>query len=226
MKPLLLFLGLVWFASAQEIKEEGGELEESVENPNFDKAGEILWNAQQEVIKKRAEIEANYRNRLAEAFRLVDRAEIMLLDFNPILRPTEEGGKEFTNADAEAKFGKDTHFFIKPYGAYSKILKKKEVGSDLLKGFRSGVIEMFKEPVMGPGPFCHYPIHGIRLYIEGELFFETSLCWHCGNYFMSMTGAWDGMWVGFKGEKLEAFLKKEMPIPQSEIDRFKEQHGR
>jgi hypothetical protein len=33
------------------------------------------------------------------------------------------------------------------------------------------------------------------------------------------------MWVSFKGEKLEAFLKKEMPIPQSELDRFDAKYG-
>jgi len=43
---------------------------------------------------------------------------------------------------------------------------------------------------------------------------------------MKMTGHHDGMWVDFSGEKLEAFLKKHLPIPRLEINRFKEMHGR
>lgn len=206
--------------------DEGNEADDEgwKPSPKMEQAGEILWKAQNKFVEEKRNAEAAYRSRLAEAFRLVDWAEVMLLDFEVEPKPKgREVGEFFGEVEG---FERRTHLFVPNYDAYSRIIKTKKMEGDSLKQLVSAVDEVFKEPIQGRGPLCHFPIHGIRLYIGDELFFETSFCWHCSNYFMRMTGEWDGMWVDFRGEKLEEFLKKEMPIPKAELDRFNAKYGR
>jgi hypothetical protein len=224
MRKLFFILICAGLSHGQENEADPDALEDDFQqNPKMEKAGDIRWNAQNKFIEDKRKLEAAYRSQLAESFRLVDRAEIMLLDFEPTPRPTDLPPGEFYG-EVEG-FERKHYLFIPNYGAYSKILKTKKVGEESKDELVNAMVSVFREPPRLQGPMCHHPIHGVRLYIANELLFETSFCWHCGNYFMRMTGAWDGMWVDFHGEKLEAFLKKELPIPQAQLDRLDAKYG-
>lgn len=225
-RTIILLFVLIGLASGQERATLAPEVN-GQKNAKFDKFNQFHWEAYLAFDKERRDVEAAYRGRTAEAFQLVDRAEILLLDFEVTPRP---GGGDLRPSikfygDEVEGFGRDTHLYIPNYDSYSKILKRNEIKGEKMKPLVEAVVVLLKEPAMSPGPMCHYPIHGVRLFLEDEQLFETSLCWHCGNYFLRMPSAWGGMWVSFKGEKLEAFLKKEMPIPQSELDRFDAKYG-
>lgn len=218
---LILSFHLVVFCLAEEKK---GDLDEGdLSSSKMVEAGEIFWDAQNKFMEERRKAEAVYRNRLAEAFRLVDRAELVLLDFKVIPKPRDRSVGEFFG-EVEG-FKRKDYLFVQPNDVYAKILKTEKVSEDSLKRLLGSMIEVFKEPVQPRGPMGHVPVRGVRLYIGDELFFETSFCWRFGNYFMRMTGSWDGMWVDFQGEKLKAFFDKEMPIPQVELDRINAKYG-
>ena len=116
---------------------------------------------------------------------------------------------------------RDSYFPIVPYGSFSKILKAKKLDGKDVAECRKAVAGFVASEDL-PGAFCHLPIHGIRLFAEGQLVFETSICWMCGNYYLSYPDddGFSASWVGFNDKKLKAFLDKVMPIPQSELDRF------
>jgi len=104
-------------------------------------------------------------------------------------------------------------------------LDRKTLTGDAIVQCRNHTVSLLKEPYL-PGAMCHFPIHGLRLFRGGELIFETSLCWHCSNYYLEYPDDYDeASWVGFGTNGIEAFLKKELPIPQSEIDRFNAEYG-
>lgn len=218
---LILSFTLAGFCLGQDKKEDldEGDLSSS----KMEEAGEIFWAAQNKFMEERRKAEAVYRSSLAEAFRLVDRAELVLLDFKVIPKPKDRPVGDFFG-EVEGYERKD-YLFVPTSDVYAKILKTEKVSEDSLKRLLGAMIEVFNEPVQPRGPMGHVPVRGVRLYIGDELFFETSFCWRFGNYFMRMTGSWDGMWVDFRGEKLKTFFDKEMPIPQVELDRINAKYG-
>lgn len=169
------------------------------------------FSALRKYYKEKDEIQRKYRVRFSEALKHADAAEILLLSFTP---------------DREVPEGKESEYLlISPYSSYSKILQRKKLGGESLAECRNKTVKLLQEPYL-VGPLCHFPIHGIRLFRGKELIFETSLCWHCSNYFLSYPDDYDeASWVGFASDDLEKFLKKELPIPQSEIDRFNARYG-
>jgi hypothetical protein len=73
-------------------------------------------------------------------------------------------------------------------------------------------------PDTGGGAMCHYPIHGLRVWKEENMLFESSFCWACGNYsfdYDDVVSKWMGLSPG-----LEQMMKELMPIPEAEIRRF------
>jgi len=100
------------------------------------------------------------------------------------------------------------------------------LGEALRKQCIEDVVKLLGEANdQGGGAFCHYPIHGLRLYREEDLIFQTSLCWKCSNYFFEYPDGRGARWVGFYEPSLETFLKKHMPIPKEEIERFESVYG-
>ncbi len=35
------------------------------------------------------------------------------------------------------------------------------------------------------GAFCHFPIHGVRVYAGDAIIFYSSFCWKCSNFALS-----------------------------------------
>lgn len=153
---------------------------------------------------------AIYRNRMGDLLAQGTRVEICLLDFSL--------GKEERDTPAKGMFR------IAPYNKETAILashlcteSEREQILPLLRQAVSGV------PSIG-GFACHFPIHGIRVWIGDELAFQTSICWYCGNWQMDYGrgAAWENLTSGFYD--LKPALLKLMPIPDDEIQRFKKDH--
>jgi hypothetical protein len=66
------------------------------------------------------------------------------------------------------------------------------------------------------GALCHLPIHGIRIFSDDALLFETSLCWACNNYYVESD--WAGLTADAK--PLRTLLDEVVPIPEAERARM------
>lgn len=151
-----------------------------------------------------------YRRRIAELVESGTRVEVYLLDFS--------FGEEKRDAPSKGMFD------IAPYSKKTAILASHTCSAkerdDLLPVLRTAIAGL---PRAG-GMACHFPIHGMRVWIGSELAFETSICWYCGNFMMDYgRGAgWENHTDGFR--ELKPLLLKLMPIPEDEIKRFKKDH--
>lgn len=151
-----------------------------------------------------------YRKRMGELIANATRVEVLLLDFS---FGEEKRAKPTLNL-----------FEIKPYSKSTPILasrvctqKEREELAPVLSDAIGG------QPHEG-GTGCHFPIHGIRIWVGPELAFETSICWYCGNFVMPYNGraGWKNHTDGFR--ELKPLLMRFMPIPEDEIARFKKGH--
>lgn len=203
---LLLLLLIPAFLHADELDLPEG-FEPDANRPDVP----LSFSATRKYLKEKEQIQTKYRERFADALKHTDGAEILLLSFT-LERGIPEGAEE-------------DYLLISPYGSYSKVLHRKKLTGQSLTQCRDLTGKLLREPYLA-GPLCHFPIHGVRLYRGEELIFETSLCWHCSNYFLEYPDDYDeASWVGFGSDELERFLKTELPIPQSEIDRFNAKYG-
>jgi hypothetical protein len=196
-----LFLCLPLFAEELDLPEDTKPDPEHLERVQ-------TLSANRKYFKAVEEARGEFRKRLASILDHADSVEIYLLDFS---MAKEEGDKEDPD-----------RFFIRPYNVSSKILARKKISGDGFLPFRKAGAELLVSGVEGGGAFCHYPIHGIRFLKGEDILYQTSLCWHCQNFFVEYPDDEDASWVGIDSESLKELLSKEMPVPQSEIDRFNE----
>jgi hypothetical protein len=156
----------------------------------------------------------SYRAKLAEILMLADAVEIYRLDFS--------------TADEIPK-GRENDFFpIKPYGQVSEILARKRLNGEDLDACRKATAELLKAPETWDGAYCHYPIHGVRFLKGKEVVFDSSFCWKCNSYYVSFWNDEEGSasWCVIASDGIQKFLEKQLPIPQSELDRFDKGPGR
>jgi hypothetical protein len=118
----------------------------------------------------------------------------------------------------------EDRFPIVPYGSSSKILKRKTLTADEVKLLMPSLqATIGVEKNMG-GALCHYPIHGIRIWDGDDVIFQTSICYHCSNFYLSYPyGGAD--WTNLSDPNFQKVMKQLMPIPQAEADRFEAKYG-
>lgn len=150
-----------------------------------------------------------YRKRMAALISQATRVEVLLLDFSM--------GKEDRTKPSLGMFGIED-FKNTPILA-SHLCTPKEL-KELIPVLSNAV---GGQPHQG-GAGCHYPIHGLRVWVGTELAFDTSICWYCGNFMMDY-----GRGVGCENHtdgfrELKPILMRLMPIPEDEITRFKKDH--
>ena len=236
LRFLLFLVACPLFAQESEL-----ELEKQVKAEDADVSEDLLWVAHTRFDQGYDQLRGQYLKDLAKAVLQADRAEIFLLDFEivaelplpkePVQKSWAEIEKELDrDLNEEDKVGEvpieELYFPIVPYDCFSKILKRKTLGGDSLASCREAVAEILNKGGIGGGAFCHYPIHAIRLFKGEQMLFETSLCWKCGNYFLRFPNQWnEADWIGIGGGKMAIFCMKEMPIPQTELERFETKYG-
>jgi hypothetical protein len=160
----------------------------------------------------------NYRRELAVALKAADKIELFLLDFEPTASPDAK----YDSAWA-IRLPKDA-FPIIPYQSQSRILSRKVLTADerqLLLPPLQATVGVEKNTY---GAMCHFPIHGIRAWVGKEILFQTSVCWHCSNFYVEypIGGA---LWTGLSTPDLKLICERLLPIPQKEIDRFNKKYG-
>ena len=84
-------------------------------------------------------------------------------------------------------------FPVRPYRAYSRILDRKTLtGADA-----EALAALWRSQTFGEDyqALCHDPAYGFRFYRGSSLKFETSVCFHCSNFFVTALGG--AGWWGF-----------------------------
>jgi len=159
-------------------------------------------------------VNAAYRKDLAAALGAATEIEIYLLDFAS--GPVEKAGYNW-EYDLPAD-----EFPIVPYKQSSKILQRKKLTAEEAKRLMPSLQETIRAEGAPAGALCHYPIHGIRIRDGGNILFQTSICYECGNFYMAYPLVEGANWEGLSGKEFEKVMKELLPIPQGELDRFEE----
>lgn len=163
-------------------------------------------------------VATEYRRAFAQAIGGATKIEVYLLDF-------EMTDAEDANRDAAwaIRLAED-QFPIVPYGNQSKILKRKMLSADEIKLLMPTLQRTIAVEENSGGAMCHFPIHGIRVWDGEDIVFQTSICHHCMNFYMTYPhGGAD--WTSLSDPVLRTVLDQLMPIPQKEIDRFDKKWG-
>ena len=153
-----------------------------------------------------------YRKALSAAISDASSIEIMLLG------PASDANQHSTALDSIDPFGnadKARTFPIRPYKISAAILKRKvltagEIAS-LMPELQS-TITALDGNVMAA---CHDPIHAVRVYIGENVVFETSICYHCNNFYMTYPFD-DAHWECLSNPKFQAIMEKLMPFPKAQ----------
>ena len=151
-----------------------------------------------------------YRRSISDMISSGTRVELYLLDwsFGEEKRPNKSVGT----------------FEIAPYSKTTGVLASHTCTADE----RSELLPLLSNAIAGlpheGGTACHYPIHGVRVWIGTEMVFETSICWYCGNFMMDYGRGqgWENHTDGFAA--LKPILHRLMPIPEDEVKRFQRDH--
>jgi len=167
-------------------------------------------NAYDKTLKK---AQADYRKGLAEALPAATKVELYLLDFNV---KREEGS---TEGAWKYTLPKD-QFPIGPYKSVTRILKTKTLTAAQIKELLPALQATVGVEENSGGAMCHFPIHGLRVWAGDRLVLETSFCWLCENFALEYPDFTE-RWVTIQGTKLKEIINRLMPIPQTELDRFK-----
>ena len=184
---------------------------------NQDEATKKIEEAEGRFHEAKQVIQGRYRKELADALAKAERVEIFLLDFDA-LEPTPS---DFLFWETRLEEGE---FPIMPYGEKTKVLKKATLTPEQRAEFLPALQKVVGGESGAGGAMCHMPIHGVRIFSGDEIVFQTSICWHCGNYYLHYPdGAhWEGL---ADSNDLAKALEKMMPIPQAEMDRFNAKYG-
>ena len=179
-------------------------------------AEKSILEAESQYYEAQAKIQSVYRKNLAAALAQGGRVEVYLLDFE--IKDTPSDFYYWENRLENDEFP------IIPYGSKSKILKR----ATLTKGQQKIFIPKLQEVVgiqgdIDGGAFCHFPIHGVRIYVGDKIIFQSSFCWKCHNFSVSYPD--NPSWVAISGGDLFKAFNEIMPIPQSELDRFEAKIG-
>lgn len=190
---LLLPILTLWMAAADD------------DSKKADVARESQMTANAKYWEKKGEIQKEYRDCLAEMVLKADKIELFLLDFTMA---------EVEDVEVET-------FPIPPFQGNARVITQKAVQPADLESFKAAIATFLSGKRNEGGVFCHYPIHGIRVYQAGTQIFQTSLCWNCGNYYVEYPDGPAIEEMSQRSPELEKLFNTVLPIPPEEVARFK-----
>jgi tetratricopeptide (TPR) repeat protein len=159
-----------------------------------------------------------HREKLATSLLEADHAEIFLLDFDIV------PNKQLSRLTAHQS-GLDripgTKFPIYPMGTTADVLDRKTLTKEQLVPLLPHLAAAVRTEE-GGHDWCHFPIHGLRLYRGKEEVFESSFCWVCSTFTLLYPDHSDLHAV--RDEELQRLIEQWMPVPATELDRFKAKH--
>ena len=152
-------------------------------------------------------IRTEFRRDLAKEILSADKVELSVVKFDAL----SKGG--FVN--------KSETIAIHIGGKRCEVLQKK----NLLEKEKSSVLKALTTQLVNPkaenSVFCHYPIHGLKVWKKDKLVFESSFCWVCNNFYLELPRGYIELATT---EEMKSVFNKLLPIPKSEMERFKKKY--
>ncbi|TWU51537.1 hypothetical protein Poly59_31290 [Rubripirellula reticaptiva] len=155
-----------------------------------------------------------YRKAISKQIRSAKSVELVLLRFDDVKKPDPFNDDE-------------SRFPIAPYGATCGIISTKKLNADECKDLLLALADQIEKRSHTGGAFCHYPIHGIRIYTaaiddaaNSDTIYTGSFCWVCKNFGFAYPDSAE--WLDTTSS-LHDIFNKLLPIPDEELRRFKTQ---
>ena len=107
-----------------------------------------------------------------------------------------------------------TGFPIKPYGDFHVITNSKRISGSDATSISKALIGAIDPD--SPGAMCHMPVYGLRFYIGPIRTFQTSICFHCFNFYdrRFLRYYWQGL--SSKQDILKQLLSQVLPLQNTE----------
>lgn len=161
------------------------------------------------------EAEVEYRVNLSKELLKADQVIVYLVDFE-MQSPEPFIGDPFGDGERNRD-----GIPIATYGKVAPIIGEKilkESDRDLIL---SALAEQIAEPYHTGGPWAHFPNHGIRVFRDGRLIFQSTFSWATSNFpFAYPVGS---CWLD-SNDKIESLFRKILPLPEELIDRLDRKH--
>ncbi len=152
-----------------------------------------------------------YRKAIAKQIRNANTVDLVLLRFDDVSQPDP--------------FGDDgDRFPVAPYNATTSIISTKRLNPAQSKPLLLALANQIEKETHSGGAFCHYPVHGIRVYsktsdaADRAIVYSGSFCWFCKNFGFPYPD--NAEWLD-TNVALHDLCNKLLPIPKKELDRFK-----
>jgi len=165
--------------------------------------------------KATEQAEAEYRQAFAASLSKATKAEIYLLDFE--VQHHDPGDLQWQIHPPKDQFPIQT-------GKTCRILKKRILNDGEIKKLLPSLQATIGVKENHGGAMCHFPIHGLRLWIGDRLVLETNICWSCHNLYLQYPDYTLGV-IGAWNKTLEGIIKDWIPIPEEELARFRAKYG-
>jgi len=171
---------------------------------------------------------AEYRVAISNQIRRAKLVEVVLLRFDDLMEDQVFEDRLLQDDLSEDDLSR-VRFFIAPYEATTSVISEKKLNATESKELLFELANQIAKPAHEGGAFCHFPIHGVRVYSDkpsGEpfgdkLIYSGSFCWVCRNFgFTYPDGA---EWLD-TNDRLKTIFSKLLPVPKEEIERFEKEH--
>lgn len=170
---------------------------------------------QQHIDKARAD----YRKAIAKKIRDAKEVELLLLRFDDV--------KDFKKLAGVGEVDRG-RFPVAPYKATTSVMSAKKFNAVQCKELLLVLAGQIEKPVHSGGAFCHFPIHGVRIYSNerskdgaGNVVYSGTFCWVCENFGFEYP---DGNeWLD-TSDTLRDVFNKLLPIPVEEKQRFEKKY--
>ena len=196
MKPNSLFFLFCFFAVICGAAEEPKEVSEQVKA--------ILDPAFDKWCQETGQAVRDYDKAIAKTFQYADKIEVFLISTS---EKHQDGNPTFPSLGGDLDVAKSGTVEAKDVPKWSAALRKEFTSTKERKD-----------------AFCHYAIHGLRVYSGNDLLFEGSFCWACNNMCYSTIGDTEKHMMAFSEDvkDLKALLNEFMPIPAAEKKQSKD----
>jgi len=157
-----------------------------------------------------------YRVAVAKQIRQAKIVEVVLLRFDDL-------------READLLEDDEDRFLVAPYEATTRVISEKTLTSPESKELLLELANQIEKREHEGGAFCHFPIHGVRVYsdepsgkpFDSKLVYSGTFCWVCGNFgFTYPDGA---EWLD-TNEKLKTIFGTLLPVPKEESERFEKKY--
>lgn len=160
------------------------------------------------------DIENEYRKNFSRELLEANRVILYRVDFNELSKPRP--GDPFGDADEG-----DDGIYIPSFNLVAPIIDQKVLDGTDRDKILQALAKQIAKPEHSGGPMAHFPNHGIRIYRNQRLFFQSTFSWATGNFpFAYPKGS---SWLDSNSEIQRMFMAI-LPLPEEYLIRLERKY--